>query len=61
MENPTQYKVSLNGNQFEALVRGEVITVRRHNAEIKILLQDVGFTRMLTAIQQAMDNPNRNT
>jgi len=55
----SEIRVLLNGEHFEALVKGETITVLRPDGEVKIRLVDIGWKRMIDAILEAqVDKPN---
>ena len=49
-------RVRLDEKAFRALVAGKVITDRR--ADVEIILSDIGWPRMLRAIEDAMNAQN---
>jgi hypothetical protein len=56
MSNPVY--ISLEEDTFRDLVAGKVATVRSQTGqEVRIILSDIGFGRMLTAIANALGSP----
>lgn len=48
--------IGLSEDDFAGLIRGEIITTIGNGQVVKIILSDIGFDRMLVAIDKAIMN-----
>lgn len=51
---PDKVYVKLDDEHFKALVRGKEAIVRRGDVEVRIILADIGWDKMLLIVAQAL-------
>jgi len=56
-EQTQTIRLRLDDDEFKKLVSGEVVTIHTapRGQRVEIILADIGFDRMVSAIQEAMD------
>ena len=48
-------RLSLNEGNFASLIKGEILEIEGNDVAIKIILQDIGWHRMIDIIETEMN------
>lgn len=52
----TQVRIRLDENNFTELIKGKEVTIIRDSVEVKIILADFGYARMLDILENSLDD-----
>lgn len=53
-------KIKLNHDDFKCLIRGGELTIKTDNAIVKMILDDIGFTQMISDIVETESGVKNN-